>query len=219
MSRHSVPCVLLPCDSEALQVPQQRSNPSSARAHTRAHSHAFAEDGALIARLHVRARVGLSALPGEAHCITLSKLCTHDLVSKSARHRRPSRSRSVIVASRACTPAVGRRTACAAREQSIHCGAGRAGKLGSAARAAMRRGARHGGTPDRWRAGLRFLRTLRSLGRQALQLMRTPRSRAPMAPNEELRLRGACVRSAVQCSAVGTTLADLEAAKHAAAKP
>ncbi len=85
---------------------------------------------ALMERLQVRVRVGLSALPVEAHCITLSKLCTHDLVSKSARHRRPSRSRSVIAASRACTPLVGRRTACAAREQAFIVALGGQARLG-----------------------------------------------------------------------------------------
>jgi hypothetical protein len=150
--------------------------------------------------------------------ITLSKLCTHDLVSKSARHRRPSRSRSVIAASRACTPAVGRRTACAACEQASRRWAG--GRASSARLQGLRcvgaQGtAAHpiGGEPD---CGF-FVRF--EVGDDELCNSCAHRSRAPMAQNEELGSEElACAVLPVQCSAAGTASADLGAAKHAAAK-
>jgi hypothetical protein len=153
---------------------------------------------ALMERLKVRARVGLSALPVEAHCITLSKLCTHDLVSKSARHRRPSRSCSVIAASRACTPLVA--AGQHAQLVSKHCGAGRAGKLGSAASAAMRRGARQGGTLSV--ASRTAVSSYASkLGTTSSVIHAHTETTSSDGAERGAWLRGACER-AVQCSAV-----------------
>ena len=200
-------------------MPQQRSNPSSARAHTRAHSHAFAEDVCSSRDCKSECEWASARSPERriAYCITLSKLCTHDLVSKSARHRRPPRSRSVIAASRACTPPVGRRTTCAAREQASPRWAG--GRASSARLQGLRcvgaqgtaahpiGGEPHCGFFVRFEVGDDELCSSCAHRDHELRWRRT-RSFG----SEEL----AC---AVHCSAVGTTLADLGAAKHAAAKP
>jgi hypothetical protein len=202
MSRHSVPCVLLPCDSEALQVPQQRSNPSSARAHTRAHSHAFAED--VCSSRDCKSECEWASARSPERPITLSKLCTHDLVSKSARHRRPSRSRSVIAASRTCTPAGGRRTACAAREQASQRWAGGQARLGcKGCDASGRKARRH----TRSAASRTAVSSYASkLGTTSSVIHANTETTSSDGAERGAWLRGACERavqcSAVQCSAV-----------------
>ncbi len=197
MSRHSVPCVLLPCDSEALQVPQHRSNPSSARAHTLERTRMHSLRTVRSSRDCKCEREWASARSPERR-ITLSKLCTHDLVSKSARHRRPSRSRSVIAASRACTPLVGRRTACEACVQALWRWAGGHARLDCKGCDASGRKARRHTRSVASRTAVSSYAS--KLGTTSSVINAHSEITSSDGAERGAWLRGACERSAAQCS-------------------